>query len=329
MTSARGSRIGIDVGGTKCLAVAIDDENSVIADLRLSTPRGEGSVEALLSTVISAIGEIQQSVGESASIGVGVPGLVTHGGVLRAAPNLDGVVDVDIATRISAGVGAPVVIENDATCGALAEWQIGAAQGSTDVAFVSLGTGIGGGLIVNGEMYHGRHGYAAEFGHIIVDPTGPECPCGQRGCWERYASGSGLAALAQQSAREGRLRLVVDRAGGHPSQVRSEHVLAVEQGGDEDTDRLINEFSRWVALGLVNLAHAVDPEVFVIGGGVGSSLGARLDAVRSSFAEIVYKPKQRELPEIVPAELGEYASAIGAALLPGMRGDFTSALERR
>lgn len=329
MASQRGPRIGIDVGGTKCLAVAIDDHDHVIAEVRSSTPRGDGSVDELVPAVVSAIRELGEVVGESATIGVGVPGLVSHDGVLRAAPNLDGVIDVEVARLISAEVGMSVVVENDATCGALAEWQVGAARGATDVAFVSLGTGIGGGLIVNGAIQRGRHGYAAEFGHIVVDPTGPSCPCGQRGCWERYASGSGLAYLAQQRAEHGQLNSVLERAGGSVEMIRSEHVLEVEVGVDHEIDALVADFARWVALGLVNLAHVVDPEMFVIGGGVGSAFGSRLEMTRSSFVDLIYQPQQRELPEIVPAKLGEYASAIGAALLPGWRGDLVAQAERR
>ncbi len=328
MASPRGPRIGVDVGGTKCLAVAIDDDSKVIAELRLPTPRGDHSVEALITTVIGAITDIEQSVGECATIGVGVPGLVTHDGVLRAAPNLDGVIDVNVAALISDGVGKSVVVENDATCGALAEWQAGAARGATDIAFVSLGTGIGGGLITDGEMQRGRHGYAAEFGHIVIDPTGTECPCGQRGCWERYASGSGLAYLAQQRGQEGRLRRVVEHAGGDAALIRSEHVLGIQVGVDDETEDLMSDFARWIAVGLVNLAHVVDPEVFVIGGGVGSSLGPRLEAVRSAFVDLIYQSQQRELPGILLAELGEYASAIGAALLPSWRGDFARRAEQ-
>jgi glucokinase len=328
VTSQRGPRIGVDVGGTKCLAVAIDDDSKVIAELRLPTPRGDRSVEALITTVVGAIAEIEQLVGDCASIGIGVPGLVTHDGVLRAAPNLDGVIDVEVANLISDGVGKSVVVENDATCGALAEWQAGAARGATDIAFVSLGTGIGGGLITDGVMHRGRHGYAGEFGHIVIDPTGPECPCGQRGCWERYASGSGLVHLAQQRGQEGRLRLVVEIAGGDPARIRSEHVLGIQVGVDGETEDLMSDFARWVALGLVNLAHVVDPEVFIIGGGVGSSLGSRLDSVRSFFVDLIYQSQQRELPVILPAELGEYAGAIGAALLQSWRGDFSRRAER-
>ena len=328
MASLRGPRVGVDVGGTKCLAVAIDDDNNVIAECRLPTPRGGGSVSALVPAIIGAISDIEAVVGESTSVGVGVPGLVTNDGILRAAPNLDGVVDLDIATAVSSEVGKAVAVENDATCGALAEWQVGVAQGATEIAFVSLGTGIGGGLISNGSIQRGRHGYAAEFGHMVVASDGPTCPCGQRGCWERYASGSGLTRLAQQRAGEGRLRRLVEQAGGSPWMVRSEDVLNMEQGADEDTDALMDEFTRWVALGLVNLSHAVDPEVFVIGGGVGSALGSRLELVRHFFADLIYQSQQRELPRILQAKLGEYAGAVGAALLTDWRGDFASRAER-
>ena len=327
MASRGGPRIGVDVGGTKCLAVAIDDDCQVIYECRRPTPRGDGSIGALVAAVIEAVIEIELSVGPSISTGVGVPGLVAHGGVLRAAPNLDGVADVKIGDQLSRAVGRPVVVDNDATCGALAEWRVGAGQGFTDVAFISLGTGIGGGLVSRGAMHRGNHGYAGEFGHMMVDPMGPRCPCGQRGCWERYASGSGLAYLAQKRARQGRLGRVVELVNGDVELIRSEHVLDISRVGDAETQDLMREFATWIAIGLVNLAHVVDPEVMVLGGGVGSSLGDSLEAVRSAFFELIYQPQQRQLPTIVLAELGEQAGAIGAALLSELSGDFALEVE--
>ena len=329
MTSRGGPRIGVDIGGTKCLAVAINEHFEVIYECRRPTPRGVGSVEALVKVVADAVAEIEQSVGSTVSTGVGVPGLVADGGVLRAAPNLDEVADVEIGRHLSHAVGRQVAVDNDATCGALAEWQIGAAQGASDVAFISLGTGIGGGLISNGGMQRGKHGYAAEFGHMMIDPMGPQCPCGQSGCWERYASGSGLAYLAQQRARQGCLGRIVEQVSGDVEVIRSEHVLSIVGQGDDEIEDLMCEFARWIAVGLVNLAHVVDPEVMVLGGGVGASLGDYVETVRSAFSELIYQPQQRELPSIVLAELGEQAGAIGAALLPELAGDFTLTGVRR
>ncbi len=160
-----------------------------------------------------------------------------------------------------------MAVTNDATCAALAEWRFGAGRGVDDMVMVTLGTGIGGGVVAGGRLIVGANGFAGEFGHMVVDPDGPPCPCGRRGCWERYASGSGLAQLARAAAVGGRLRRVVEVAGGDAGMVRGEHVQAAAREGDPGAVAVVDEFARWVALGLVNLTNALDPARFVLGGG--------------------------------------------------------------
>ncbi|MEZ5259191.1 MAG: ROK family protein [Ilumatobacteraceae bacterium] len=134
-----------------------------------------------------------------------MPGLVTRSGVLRASPNLVGIREFAVGERLRSRLGQPVVIDNDATCALAAEWQFGAAKGETDVVMVTLGTGIGGALVAGDRLIRGVNGFTGEIGHMVVDPAGPPCPCGRAGCWERYASGSGLARLAREAAAGGRL----------------------------------------------------------------------------------------------------------------------------
>ncbi len=138
------------------------------------------------------------------AIGVGLPGLIDRDGVLRMGPNLPGIVDLDVEEALADVLGRPVVVDNDANCAAWAEHRLGASQGHDHALLVTLGTGIGAGIIADRRLLTGAHGMAAEPGHMIVDPAGPRCPCGQRGCWERYASGSGLGFLAREAALAGR-----------------------------------------------------------------------------------------------------------------------------
>ena len=161
--------VGIDVGGTKCLGVALDEHGAVLAEGRRPTPRGDGSLTGLIETLV----ELANSLGPFDELGVGVPGLVTNEGVLRAAPNLDGVADFDVAGLLSEQVGQAVHVDNDATCAAVSEWKYGAGQGSTDMVLVTLGTGIGGGLVAGGQLQRGNNGFAGEYGHMVVDPDGP------------------------------------------------------------------------------------------------------------------------------------------------------------
>ena len=172
MSPDRGRSVGIDVGGTKCLGVALDAEGNIVAHDRRPTPRGPGSLSALIDTMA----ELVELLGPADHVGVGVPGLVTRTGIMRAAPNLDGVSHFDVGDQLTDRLGRHVNIDNDATCAAVAEWRLGAGRGSDDMVLVTLGTGIGGGLISGGHLQRGSHGFAGEYGHIVIDPDGPPCP---------------------------------------------------------------------------------------------------------------------------------------------------------
>jgi glucokinase len=181
---------------------------------------------------------------------------------------------------------------------------------------VTLGTGIGGGVVANGSVQHGANGFAGEFGHMVIDPSGPPCPCGRRGCWERFASGSGLAMLARDAATGHRLHDVVRHAGGDPQAVRGEHVQAAAREGDAEAVAVIDDFARWVALGLANLTNVLDPELFVLGGGLAAASDLYLEPIRRWYRELLYQPDLRPIPRIEFARWGPLAGAVGAALLP-------------
>jgi glucokinase len=301
-------RAGVDVGGTKCLGVVVVD-GEIVAEQRRYTPRGHGPIA-------DAIAEVAAALAPYDSLGVGVPGLVTRAGVLRAAPNLADVADFDVASMVAERVGHHLEVDNDATCAALSEWREGAGVGADDLVLVTLGTGIGGGLVLGGVLQRGHNGFTGEYGHMVVDPDGPPCVCGRRGCWERYASGSGMGRLAREAAVGGRLRRVVELAGGDPELVRGEQVHHAAREGDPEALAVIDEFGRWLALGLVNLTNAVDPQRFVLGGGLAVGADLYLEPIRHWFGELLYSPDLRPHPEVVFARLGEHAGAVGAALLP-------------
>lgn len=308
-------RVGVDVGGTKAQAVALDHRGEVLATAHRSTPRGDNSLGPLIDTLV----ELAEELKHDGSLGVGVPGLVTRDGILRAAPNLDGVADFEIGRLLSERLGFEVAVDNDATCAAVAEWRLGAAAGATDMVLITLGTGIGGAMVADGVLHRGMNGFAGEFGHMVIDPDGPRCPCGRRGCWERYASGSGLALLAREAATGRRLHDVVRRAGGDPQAVRGEHVQLAARDGDPEALAVIDEFARWVALGLSNLTNAFDPEVFILGGGLAAGADVYLEPILAWYEELLYQPHLRPVPRVAFAHWGTLAGAVGAALLPGLR----------
>ena len=244
-------RAGIDVGGTKCLGVVLDDSGAVLDEIRRPTSRRP---DELIDALVALAGELAPFD----SLGVGVPGLVTRGGVLRAAPHLIDVAELDVSSRLTSRLGIDVHVDNDATCATLAEWELGAAQGANDVVGVTLGTGIGGGIVADGRLLRGTNGFAGEFGHMVVDPDGLACPCGRRGCWERYASGGALGDQGREAVAGRTGERIAHLAGGDPAAIRGEHVQQAALDGDETALGVIDGFARWVALDDAALGHGYD-----------------------------------------------------------------------
>lgn len=303
------SVVGVDIGGTKILAVQLGDDGTILAEHRASTPDDPAAVLDALADTVAALGPVH-------AVGVGAPGLVDRAGVLRFAPNLPHVVGLPIAPELRRRFpGAAVAVDNDATCAGWAERVLGAGQGSDDVLMVTLGTGIGGGLIAGGRLLMGASGFAGEIGHMVVDVTGPPCPCGKRGCWERFASGSGLGRLGREAAEAGSAPRLTELAGGDPLAVRGEHVTVAAGEGDPDARVVVDRFAWWVALGLANLANVFDPECMILGGGLVADGPLFLAPVRKSFDELVEAAQHRPAVRIVLAQLGPRAGAVGAALL--------------
>ena len=299
--------VGIDVGGTKCLGVAVDANGSVLRELKVPTPN---DADQLVSTLAS----IAQQLDAPGSVGIGVPGLVNRDGVLLAAPNVTAVRKLPLRQRVQQASGLKVFVDNDNTVACLAEWRYGAGRGCDDFVLVGLGTGIGGGFVSGGALQRGHHGFAGEFGHMIVQPHGLPCPCGQRGCWERYASGNGLAHLARQAALAGELDAIVATAGSVEA-IRGEHVTDAAIAGDAQALTVIDVFADWVALGLVNLTNAFDPGTIVISGGLSADPDLFLPPIAASYQANLFASDLRPHPELKFAELGPLAGGIGAALL--------------
>jgi glucokinase len=317
-----GAVAGIDLGGTKVLARAVDPlrPHDVLATARRATPRG---APAILDALVGVVADLRAGLGPDgpplAAVGVGAAGLIDGDGALRVAPNLPGLIDVPLRRELEAALGVPVVVDNDANCAAWAEARAGAAIGAAEAVVVTLGTGIGAGLIVGGRLRRGAHGFAGEVGHMVVDPDGPPCPCGRRGCWERYASGSGLGRLARDVAEVRGASELLALAGGDPEAVRGEHVTAAAHHGDPVALEILRQFGWWVAVGLANLANLLDPEVAVIGGGLVEAGPLLLDPVRAAYHELLYGDEHRPAMRIVEARFGAEAGALGAALLAADR----------
>jgi glucokinase len=298
---------GIDVGGTKCLGVAIDHDGEVLHEVKVPTPDDGDQLVATLAQIAT---ELQATD----AVGLGVPGLVNRDGVLLAAPNITARRMLPLRDLMQEQTGLRVVVDNDNTVACLAEWRFGAGRGCDDLLLVGLGTGIGGGFVSGGALQRGHNGFAGEFGHMIVVPDGLQCPCGQRGCWERYASGSGLANEARQAAAAGKLDGVLAEVES-ADDIRGEDVTAAALAGDEQALAVVATFAGWVALGLVNLTNLFDPGVIVLSGGMSADPELFLPPIEASFHASLFAGALRPRPELKFAELGPQAGGIGAALL--------------
>jgi glucokinase len=303
---------GVDIGGTKLLAVAATDKGEIVAQRRQPTAAGP---DAILAAIGSVVGELIAAEPAIAALGVGLPGLVDLDGVVHYAPNLPGFVGVAARERLAAACPVPVAVDNDANVAALGEVLHGAGRGHHEVLVVTLGTGIGGGLIFNGEVYRGGFGMAAEIGHFTVDPTGPPCACGGRGHWEAVASGTALGRRAREWAARGDAPGVLARAGGVVDAVTGHEVGQAAAAGEADGLAILSEHARAVAVGLGGLVNILDPELVVISGGLVDLGEHLLGPLRDVLPEYVEAPDLRPMPPVVPAALGEHAGAVGAAAL--------------
>lgn len=311
--------IGIDVGGTKLLGVVVDtaDPATPIAVARRSTPAGtDALVDALaaLATDLDTGLEGGLDTATLAPIGVGLPGLVDHDDQFRYGPNLPAVEDIALGDLLGSRVGRRVAVDNDATCATAAEFRFGAGAGHSDGVLVTLGTGIGAGLVIDGAVRRGANGFAGEPGHMVIDRNGPDCPCGRRGCWERFASGSGLGRLGRDAALAGRLPSAVELA-GDAAAVRGEHVVAMARAGDSEAGAVLDEFAWWVAAGIGNLVDLLDPSIVVLGGGVMEAADVLLDRIADAVPTQVVGSGHRPAVSLALARAGEHAGAIGAALI--------------
>ena len=308
-----GSRfIGVDVGGTKILGIVTDGVSGGIERRELAaTPKDPAK---FADGILAVVGTLIDSVPDVVGIGVGVPGLVDHAGVLHYGPNVAGVLGLDIAGELMTRFPLPAVAENDGYLTALTEHRLGAARGHAHAVIITQGTGIGGGLIVGGQVLRGANGFAGEPGHMLINRFGHLCACGNTGCWESVASGAGLANLARDLVSEGGAAAILGAAGGDPAAIRGEHVSAAFREGDPDAVEVLERFSWWIAQGIGSLIALLDPSIVVLGGGLSAIADGFIDGVSKQVTETVVGGVHRPVVPIVAADFGPEAGAVGAAL---------------
>lgn len=303
--------IGVDVGGTKVAAGLVDAQGQLQG--RESKPAPTSSAAALVDLVSELVRGLA-SGHEVDAVGIGLPGLVNAArDTILFAPNLP-LRDVPMAAQVSDACGLPVVLANDANAAAWAESRFGAGRGCDDMVMITIGTGVGGGLVLGGRLYRGAGGLAGEIGHMSLDPGGPVCGCGRRGCWEMLASGSALEELARAraGAHPNEAKVLLGLAGGDPKAIEGPQVTQAARAGDQVSIQVLDEVGRWLGRGMANMAALLDVSRFVVGGGVGEAADLLLGPARDSLRDNLMAGDYRSVPEVVPATLGQAAGIIGA-----------------
>lgn len=290
------------------------DASGRIVEIKLApTP---ASPNAVLGGLIELLDDlIAGSESPIGGIGIGAAGLVdVRAGVVRYAPNLS-YREAPIVEVLSEEFGVRVTLDNDATCAGYAEFRDGSGRGADNVIMVTLGTGIGGGFIFDGLIYRGSHGFAAEIGHMVIDPRGPKCGCGQFGCWERLASGTALGEMAREIAASPEGARILAAANGQLANVKGESVSQAAADGDPVARGLIERLGRNLGVGLASLGNILDPHRFVIGGGLVRLGEDLLVPARAELIDKIEGAGHRPEIEVVAAALGDDAGVIGAALM--------------
>ncbi|GAA3555158.1 ROK family glucokinase [Nonomuraea rosea] len=307
--------IGVDIGGTKVAAGVVGDNGEIVEHTLRPTAADRPDVVA--ETVADVVRELSAGR-EIEAVGVGAAGFVDETrSIVRFAPNLAWR-EEPLQKKISGLVGLPVVIENDANAMAWGETRFGAGRGQSHVVCLTLGTGIGGGLVFDGSLYRGRWGMGAELGHMQVLPGGRLCGCGNVGCWEQYASGQALVKDAREiaAAEPERARILLGLAGG---KIEGEEVTEAARLGDDASLAAFASLADWLGQGMADLASVLDPGCFIVGGGVSRAADLFIDRAREVFAERLTGHGHRPLAEIKLAELGASAGVVGAADLARQR----------
>lgn len=301
---------GIDVGGTKIAGAVVDTDGTVVDEHRVESPAADAvAVEDAIAELIKKLAGRHKIE----AVGIGAAGYVdATRSIVMFAPNIAWR-DEDLKAELEDRVGLPVVVENDANAAAWGEFAFGAAEDVDDMLLATIGTGVGGGIVLNGELYRGAFGAAAEIGHLRVVPDGRICGCGNRGCLEQYASGSALVRDTRALAGSPEAAALLERAGGDPTCIDGPMITAAAQDGDTFAMARVGEVGRWLGEAIASLTAVLDPGAVVIGGGVSEAGELLLEPVREAFVKELSGRGHRPTLDIRTASLGNHAGVIGAA----------------
>jgi glucokinase len=305
--------IGIDVGGTKVLGGVVNERGEILASARRDTPREGG--QALTQAIADVANELNREFAAE-SIGVSAAGFISSDRqTILATPNIAGWNGVNLDRELTQILGKRIVLENDANAAAWGEFKFGAGRGRNDLMLLTLGTGVGGGLILGGSLFRGAFGIGAELGHIRIVPEGHLCGCGIRGCLEQYASGSALMRHTREaiSASPDVARNLLARGDGTLDGLKGQHITDAARDGDPVALAAFNTMASYLGAGIASLCAVIDPSCIVLGGGVIEAGEIFLKPTREAALRLIPFSGKHPYPEIIPAELGNYAGLVGVA----------------
>ncbi len=306
-----GLTIGVDIGGTKIAAGVVDEECNILSTFKVPTPPPP---QAIVDAIAAAV-EGARAGHEIVGVGIGAAGYVNRQrSTVYFAPNIDWRQE-PLKAEVEARVGLPVVVENDANAAAWGEYKFGAGKGHRNVICITLGTGLGGGIIIGNKLRRGHFGVAAEFGHTRMVPDGLLCGCGSQGCWEQYASGRALVRYAKQraNATPENAEILLSLGDGSPDGIEGKHISMAARQGDPVAVDSYRELARWAGAGLADLASLFDPSAFIVGGGLSDEGELVLDPIRKSYKRWLVGGNWRPVAEVIAAQLGNEAGLVGAA----------------
>lgn len=312
--------VGIDLGGTNIKAGLVDSIGKIVLKKSIETCAEQG-YKRVIERMAGLVLELVRTMGEEVKgVGIGTPGLVdAERGVVIELPNLKGWTNVPVCGEIRKLTGYRCFLGNDANNMAFGESTVGAAKGKRNIVCITLGTGVGGGIIIDGKVYQGSTGVAGEVGHTIIDMNGPECNCGGRGCLERYVGNKYISEYAVKVVKKFRGKSkIVDAAGGDVNRITPEAVYRAAKAGDMTAKKILRDIGRLIGIGLVSVVNILNPEMVVIGGGVANAGELLFRGVRDGLMERGMKGIVKSV-RVVKAKLGNDAGIIGSAML-AMRG---------
>ncbi len=305
--------IGVDVGGTKIAGGLVDPVGTVVHKVRVETP--DTTTESIVAAIVGLSEQLREEGGSGvAAVGIAAAGYIDAArSTVLFAPNLVWR-DTPLRDLVAERIGLPVVVENDANAAAWAEFVFGAGRDVDDMLMVTVGTGLGGGIVAAGELYRGSFGIGGEVGHMRVVPDGRRCGCGNRGCWEMYASGRALVREAHAMAASGspRAGAMLDLAGGDADEITGQMVTSAAQAGDQAAAELLRDLGGWLGAGLASCAAVLDPALAVVGGGVAEADDLLLAPAREAFGRQLTGRGYRPVMAIERAQLDD-AGIVGAA----------------